>query len=84
MRKIPKKKTNKKSSAPLVAMVCKDHEDYRGSYPPKTDCLVCWKIYAARLRFTVKMLKNDLERLRKELKDDLKGLREGLKNGRNG
>ena len=40
-KKTPKKKTRQsKNTSTDVVMVCKNHEDYRAIYPPKTDCLV--------------------------------------------
>ena len=52
-----------KKVAPIVIMVCKEHENYKAIYPPKTDCLVCWKIYATRMCLTVKALKIELKEL---------------------
>jgi len=56
-----KKKTKQKRA--IVLMVCKDHEDYRAIYPPKHECLICWKIYATRMRLMVKELKIVLKEL---------------------
>ena len=64
-KKIKKKtKPTKKVIAPIVMMVCKDHEDYRAVYSPKEDCLVCWKIYATRMHLIVKELKIKLKELK--------------------
>lgn len=59
------KKRVMRSLSSKVTIGCKDHEDYRAIHPPKEDCLVCWKIYATRMRFMVRNLKVKL----KELKD---------------
>ena len=67
MIKKKKKKVSKKSGkkiASIVTLVCKDHEEYKAVYPPKTDCLVCWKIYANRMRRMVKLIKIELMELR--------------------
>ena len=64
-KKVKKRtKPTKKATIPIVIIVCKDHEDYRAIYPPKTDCLVCWKIYATRMRLMVKTLKIELKELK--------------------
>ena len=57
-------KPTKEAAIPIVIMVCKDHEDYQAIYPPKTSCLVCWKIYATRMRLMVKALKIELKELK--------------------
>lgn len=65
MKKMKKKtKPTKKVIAPIVMMVCKDHEDYRAVYSPKEDCLVCWKIYATRMAIKVAVLKTKLKELK--------------------
>ena len=65
LKKSSKSRKKKTKSKAIIVMVCKDHEDYRAIYPPKRDCLICWKIYATRMRLIVKELKIVL----KELKD---------------
>ena len=67
MRK--KTKSSKKVIAPIVVMVCKDHPNYRAVYPPKTDCIICWKIYTTRMKSIIKDLKVEIKTLKKELKD---------------
>lgn len=57
-------KRNKKIIAPIVIMACRNHKDYKAIYPPKTDCLICWKIYATNLQLKVKMLKVALKELK--------------------
>lgn len=49
-------------------MTCETHENYKATYAPKTDCLVCWKIYATRMSLIIKALKIELKEL-KELID---------------
>lgn len=57
-------KSTKKVIAPVVIMVCEDHKNYKATYPPGTDCLVCWKIYATRMCLEVKRLKMKLKELK--------------------
>lgn len=64
MAKKSVKRRSKNSTAPIVMMVCEDHKNYRAIYPPKTDCVVCWKIYATRMRLIVKALKMELKELK--------------------
>lgn len=62
-----KKKTlrrNKPAKKTQVLMVCKDHESYKAIYPPKNDCISCWKIYATRMRLVNKALKIELKELK--------------------
>lgn len=58
---VAKKKRSKKTS---ISMKCKDHVNYNAIYPPKTDCIVCWKIYATNMRIKNKELKVELKRLK--------------------
>lgn len=58
------KRKNKLSKKSTVSMTCKDHVTYNAIYPPKTDCIVCWKIYATRMRLNNKILKVALKELR--------------------
>ena len=48
----------------IVIILCEKHESYRAVYPPKTDCLICWKIYATRMHSKVKTLKIILKELK--------------------
>lgn len=45
-------------------MTCKDHEEYTAIYPPETDCIACWKIYATHMRLANKVLKITLTELK--------------------
>jgi len=40
-----------------VELVCSKHPKYRGVHAPKTDCIICWKIYAANLYEKLQELK---------------------------
>lgn len=57
-------KRTKKIIKPIVVMKCKNHEDYRAIYPPRVDCLICWKIYATSLALKVKAYKIKLRELK--------------------
>jgi len=55
-----------KKTDPVVIMMCTSHKKYKAIYPPKTGCIVCWKIYATRmsqmnveLKAKVKELENE-------------------------
>ena len=61
---VRKTKKQPKKVNSIVIMVCKTHKKYKATYPPKTDCLVCWKIYATRMRRIVKTLKIELKELK--------------------
>jgi hypothetical protein len=59
-----KKKFKKSTIAHDVTVVCEMHPDYKAVYPPKEDCIVCWKIYASRMHLMVKLLKITLKELK--------------------
>lgn len=42
-----------------VKLLCAMHPKYKGSLEPKTDCIICWKIYATNLRLQLEKAKND-------------------------
>ena len=44
---------------PKVTINCSVHPEYKGLREPKTECIICWKIYASRLRIKMKELEND-------------------------
>ena len=62
MKKVVIPKKTEGSS--YILMTCEDHKDYKAIYPPKVNCLICWKIYATRLRLQVKALKITLKELK--------------------
>jgi len=33
-----------------VQLKCADHPKYKATYPPRVECITCWKIYATKLR----------------------------------
>jgi len=41
-----------------VSIQCTDHPKYTGMRIPSSDCLICWKIYAFRLRIKMKEMEN--------------------------
>jgi len=60
LRKKILKKIIKKHILPIVLMLCDDHPRYKSNFPPKTKCPICWKIYATKLRLSIKTLKQEL------------------------
>ena len=54
----------KKKTTPIVILMCKDHKKYKAVHPPKTDCIVCWEIYATRLYQLNKQLKKEVKELK--------------------
>ena len=48
----------------IIAVVCEDHRDYGAIYPPKNDCIICWKIYATRMKLANKELRKKLKGLK--------------------
>ena len=41
-----------------VSIRCTTHPKYTGIRIPNNDCLICWKIYAARLRIKMKEMED--------------------------
>jgi hypothetical protein len=37
-------------------MRCHEHPRYRGNNPPKSDCIICWKLYSAILEDTIEKM----------------------------
>ncbi|KKN06482.1 hypothetical protein LCGC14_1076740 [marine sediment metagenome] len=65
MKKMKKsRKKIKLTKKVIVLMICKKHEEYKATYPPKLDCLVCWKIYATRMQRSNMVLKIKLKELK--------------------
>jgi len=44
--------------------MCDKHTTYDAIYPPKVDCIVCWKLYATRLKQVNKKLRKTLKELK--------------------
>lgn len=57
-------KQKKRGKNVTVILTCKDHDGYKAIYPPKTDCIACWKIYSTRMRLANKVLKIELTELK--------------------
>jgi len=41
-----------------IQMKCEEHPKYKAVYPPKGECLICWKIYATKLQLKLKALQS--------------------------
>lgn len=41
-----------------LQMKCEEHPKYKVVYPPKDDCLICWKMYATKLLLKLKELQS--------------------------
>lgn len=63
-KKIINRKKGKLPKKTIVLMVCKDHKIYNATYPPKIDCIVCWKIYATSMLLINKALRRKLKELK--------------------
>ena len=48
----------------IIVVVCEDHREYEAIYPPKNDCIICWKIYATRMKLANRKLRKKLKELK--------------------
>lgn len=54
----------KKKVKTIIISMCDKHTEYTTVYPPKTNCIVCWKLYATRLKQVNMQLRKDIKELK--------------------